>query len=789
MLILYLVILISVSLVVLLIITNRTNLKIRFIIQQIRGIKQELNQLNEKEEKIQATLKHLTLSELDEIKNVEQVEEEKFVLQKKIKEKYEQIKEYFATKYKFVEKFAGENVLDKIGISIFLVGIAFFVSFYNEYKWINSEGQVFFTAIIGSVMIILSFFMHNKFSNFGAVLLGGGIATLIFAAFAAYYQYNIIGDIPILIILLVLISFGIWFSLKFDKEQIAIIVVTSGFLSPLIVIFAGYQQTPIVTQLQTYQYVSFYSYVLILNLCVIVYAYFKKSLVINSTAYIFTFIFCIFGMVMQILNNEVVPELIAFIFLIFFYITLLIIITLNNIKENRKFIPYEFTGISTGTAMFYLAGMIIINHEQVPYKGLFTGLIAVLVFIFVLIIYRRKNYDKALLTLLSALAIVFATLIVPVELVGQSRAMIWSIQSVLFLWVSQRANLKNMKIASLWMMFGMLASLYYDLYHIYFSTNKDLVMVTPIFNKGFLTSMVSVVSMFMNLYLLKNEKINYYIYPFFKIHIYKAIIVLLASSLFYFALNFEIKYYLIQYYNSEILIKNYMAIFNIIFLFILTLPSLLNKKMKVLHLTSAATGLISLIIYALFYNSLFTKLRNTTLLTIDITQHQFNSHYIFVAILALILIFGLRSVMILNKNDNKTTFFAALVFVAGCMTLFSSEIATYLVVKQYTPEVLIQEIVSNVHRLSYTILWCVASLFFVIIGFILKNKNLRTVAIFLYLVALIKLFTFDFATLNNQNLMLALLIFGGVLLMISFVFQLFYNYEFDKKFNLNQQNL
>jgi len=779
MLILYLVILISVSLVVLLIITNRTNLKIRFLIQQLKGVKQELNQLNEKEDKIQKTLKLLTIDEFEQ-KTVFEDVIDKISIVSKIKEQYKKIKDFLDIKFPFLEKFAGENVLDKIGMIVFIIGIAFFVSFSNEYKWINSIGQIFFTSITGTILIILSFFLRNKFTKFSAILLGGGIAILIITVFAAYYQYDIIGDASVFVLLIFLLSFGILVSLKFDEPQIAILVIAAGFISPISLIFASYQASPITIIIPAYQYVSLFGYIAVLNLAVIIFGYYKKSLFLNVVAYIFTFIFCYLGLVREILRGEVVPEFTAFIFLTLFYIMLVIILILNNVKQNRKFIPYEFTGITFGTAWYFIAGLAIINNEHLEYKGLFTGLIAILNFILVLILYKRKNYDKGLLTLVSAIVLVFATLIIPVELIGRSRAIFWSLQTVLFLWVSQKADLKNMKLASLWMTLGMLSFLSNDLYHLYFTTTNELVAVKPIFNKGFLTSMVAVASMIVNLNLLKNEKVPYYVYPFFKLGLYKAMLGTFSAVLFYFALNFEIKYYLIQHFSSDLVIKNYMGIFNFSFLFLLTIPALFLKKLKIIHLVTAIVGLISLLIYLFNYNLLFSELRNSYLLASEIKLNQFNSHYFIVGMLVFILIFALRSIMKFFKKDNLITFLAALIFVFGTIYLFSSEITSFIVVKKYTPDVLIQEIILDVHHLSYTILWCLTSLFFVIIGFLLKNKNLRTVSIVLYLSSIVKLFVFDFAFLRNQDLMIAFLTFGGVLLTISFVFQMFYNFEFDK---------
>ncbi len=766
MLILYLVILIAVSLVALLIVTNRTNLRIRFIIRQIKQIKDELYTLSHNLRTDDSDLdvkEGLTSSKVNKIrKNIK----------KNITTKVENIKNYFENRSTLIEKFATQRVFDKIGILIFLIGVAFFVTVANQYSWINPMGQIFFTIILSGVLLAAGIILRKRFSDFSAVLIGGGISTLIITIFAAFYQHKLLGLSESFTVLFGLIAFGIFVAIQLDKMQIAVIVLTTGYISPVIVNFG------------TNQYIILFSYILILNVAVIILDIFKKSVVINFLSYIFTFIFYSLWLIKEIVYEKQVPDLMAFIFLTLFYILLFVILTINNIKEGRKFIAIEFSGLFFATSMYYWAGIIIINNVNLPYKGLFTGMLAVFNFIYALILYPRRNLDRRIVNIFFSLSLVFATLIVPVELVGRSISMVWSLQSVLFLWLSQKIKSKNMKFATLWMSFGIFGTLSYELYNTYVFSSAELISVTPIVNRSFVTSIIAIAAMSFNLFLLRRETETYFVFKFIKLIVYKGIIAVFTLVLLYFIIFLEIKYSLIQDITNQYLIENYMGIFNFIFLFVFVLPSLINKKIKILHLVSISVTFISLLLYFSYYSRLFSNLRDSALLTTEVEISQFYTHYIAAAVILLEIILSLRSLKILRPIDTKISFLLSVLLVFAAILLISFELTNYVVIQNYTPDVLIQALAQQSRRLAYTILWCVGSLIYVIVGIFMHNKNIRNAAIFLYVAALIKLFVYDFKYLNTQDLMVAFLTFGTVLLIISFTVQIYYNYEFDKKYKV-----
>ena len=762
-LILYLIIVISVAMVILLVVSSKINFKIKNVLQEMKRMKKDINKIHEAEAELAGVISgendpaSLTFWKPKKEKNVK-VKEKILV---RIKNKYQEISKFLKEKLVGAEEFAGQQIIDKIGIVIFLAGIAFFVGFSIEYDWINSIGRVFFGLILSAILLLIGYLLRNKFDKFSSVLIGGGVAALIFTVFAAFYQYELIGVVPSFIILFFLVALAVFLSIMFDKEVITILVFLAGFIAPFTVSFAASD------------YIILFVYLILLNFAVIAYDYFKKSIVINLISYAFTFLSYGLWLITQILAGKEIPHLTAFIFMTIFYILIFIIIVINNIRENRKFIPLEFSSLVFVTGMYYTAGLIIIEKSGVEYKGLFTGLISIINFIYVLILYNRKNYDRNIMYVFLALSLMFIGLIVPVQFVGNSITLVWAVQALVMLFIAQKANVMPMKLASIGMTLGMLAALCMDIFNTYISTTSELIAVAPVFNKAFISGIVAIISLGLNIFMLTKEKKPYIMFKFFKVKIYQAILGAFAFLAFYFIIRLEIKYSIIQTIDYNATISTIIGIYNFGFILLLMIPSLF-KNIKPLHIASSFLGILALGIYLFYYNGQFTELRNAYLLSVDVPLAHFRLHFINAGIIFSILLIAFRSVVKLIAKENFLAYFATIIFMFGMLFLISSEIDQFFTIRLYEPNVLIQEILSKTHRLPYTLAWGVSSLLFVIVGFIFNNKSSRIIALALYVVALLKLFIFDFKHLTSQDLMVAFLTMGTVLLLSSFVFQNFY---------------
>ncbi|HLG24680.1 MAG TPA: DUF2339 domain-containing protein [Candidatus Nanoarchaeia archaeon] len=129
----------------------------------------------------------------------------------------------------------GKKWLPKIGIISIVLGVAFFVIYAIQNKWIGPTGQVALGALAGISLIVAGdFFYRKKYYNYGMTIVGGGFAIIYFAMFAAYRFYSLLpltADVGAL----TLIMIGtVFFSVKYNSKIIAAEAFFLGYIVPLL---------------------------------------------------------------------------------------------------------------------------------------------------------------------------------------------------------------------------------------------------------------------------------------------------------------------------------------------------------------------------------------------------------------------------------------------------------------------------------------------------------------------------------------------------------------------------
>jgi uncharacterized membrane protein len=83
--------------------------------------------------------------------------------------------------------------LNKVGIVLFLFGIAFLFKYAVDRNWLNETVRVIIGAVLATGLIGFGLYFHGKRRHFSQVLLGGGIAAYYITTFAAYVLFPSLG--------------------------------------------------------------------------------------------------------------------------------------------------------------------------------------------------------------------------------------------------------------------------------------------------------------------------------------------------------------------------------------------------------------------------------------------------------------------------------------------------------------------------------------------------------------------------------------------------------------------
>lgn len=778
------VLVVVVAIVTLVVFQGRTNSRVTQILNELNELKDCVNQRQEKDEELTDMVKTIRREQfknnqaaseipVENLTHDEETDKHKRTKQKKKKKRKPvanlvgKINHELSRKNTDGEFFIGENIMNKIGIALLALGLGYFVKYAIDIQLINEVGRVAIGVAASGVLLGLAHLLHKHYRNFSSVLLGGAMAILYFTFAIAFYSHQLFGFGVFFIILLIITGFSVFLSLTYQQAELAALATLAAFGALFLVDW------------QTEGYTTVFIYILVIDLAMLTLAYFKKWLLINLLTFAGTVLVYGLWLVTSIMADKDISYSQAFLFVTIYYFIFLAMYIVNNIKEKRKFLPFELSVIITITIMYYSAGIGIIQQINDAFKGLFTAIISFVNLMFLMALNKNKEVDRGLLSLLFGLALVFLTLVPPVQLVGKSITLVWSLQIVLLLWLAQRIDFALMKLGSILMTIFMVISLGMDMWDIYVHTT-ELARPMPWFlNIGFITNGVATLALGFIVFLLGKEKGEYYAW-FIKVNVYRAVIAMLLLASFYLTFYLEIKYHLIQIIDFEPTVTVIVGLYNYLFILLLMLPMLFINK-KAVNIAAGILSLAAFAFYLAYYYYEFISVRNAYLMGDGAKYSHFFMHYIIGLIMIAVVYIGQHCFKRINTSKQWIGLLSVAYLVGVLTTVVSCEIIHIMVIDKYQQGMLVAQAIDRARALPFTILWASVSLVLMIAGIIFRMKNYRIVSLLLFFITLFKLFIYDFRRIDMSSQIIAFIVLGIFLLLISFMYQRLKNIVFDKE--------
>lgn len=681
--------------------------------------------------------------------------------------------ENFLRKNPDLEKFIGENLMNKIGIGILVLGIGYFVKFAIDKEWINEIGRVFIGIVAGGVLIGLAHWLRKSFAAFSSVLVGGGLAVLYFTIAIAFHQYQIFTQTVAFVLMVVITGFSIVLSVSYNRVELAVLAILGGFA------------TPFMLSTGEGNYKVLFTYVLILNVGMLVLAYLKKWNILNWICYIFTIILYGGWLTREAMEAKEVPYVGALVYGTLFYLIFFMMNIINNIKQKSKFTASEIAILLSNTFLYYSAGMYILaNIEKGLYQGLFTVLVALFNFLFAFVLYKNEKADRNLIYLLIGLVITFISLAVPVQLEGNYITMFWALEAVLLLWLSQKSGLKLVANSSVLVNALMLVSLVMDWKDLYNTSNISTIL-PMLLNKVFITGFIAVVSLLATDYLLRAQQYSFnFRWVDLPVQPYKSVLTIILGLVIYLVGLLELDYQLIMHVELQLNRTIILGCYNLLYIIILLLIGFYRKKYT-LSVAASAFGVVGIVVYLLVYNQAVMQLVKLHFINPGMNFTGFGFHY-----LSFLLMLGIVALLFINKKllnqlipsiDKVLPWFLCFVLVF----VFSSELVFHVVYINTSSVALTglsQEsarqvneqfagLLKQIYKVGFPILWGVCGFAFMIIGLRKKRRDMRIIALSLFAITLAKLFIYDIRGISEGGKIAAFISLGIVLLIISFMYQ------------------
>ena len=307
---------------------------------------------------------------------------------------------------KDLEKFIGEDLINKIGIAITIIGVAIGAKYSIDHQLISPLKRIILGYLMGLGLLVIGFRLKKKYVDYSAVLVSGAMAIMYFITYAAYSFYDLIPHVFAFLLMLIFTVFTALTALNYNKQVIAHIGLVGAYAVPFLL------------SERSGKVVILFIYMAIINVGILAIALKRYWKELYYSSFVLTWLIYFFWYK----GNYIAADQfgLALLFLMVFFITFYMAFLAYKLKKSEKFEVEDIALLLVNSFIFYGLGYSILSyHNTGQYMtGVFTICNAVIHFIVSVVIYKQKLADRNLFYLVSGLVLIFVTIAVPVQLNG-----------------------------------------------------------------------------------------------------------------------------------------------------------------------------------------------------------------------------------------------------------------------------------------------------------------------------------------------------------------------------------
>ncbi|MDD5055978.1 MAG: DUF2339 domain-containing protein [Candidatus Peribacteraceae bacterium] len=332
-------------------------------------------------------------------------------------------------KGKSFEEQVGGRVFQWVGIGALVIALLFFMKWSFESGLIGPTGRTMLGYIFSGAAIIAGDRLRQKYGIWSLAFTGGGALGSFVVTSIALHTYRLFPE-PIAIVIYILTTFVVCLlSGYYGSIPLAVFGIAGGFLTPVLVGGGG-------------NTLGLLSYVLILDVGILALGHVRQWRWLNAFGLIGTGIYEVYALFDMQFDRSY-----AFMFIAAFFVIYVLVPYIYNLLKQQKSEPPDLV-ILLGNALLHF-GLILGWLERTPglrdnYDALVSLGFAVVFLVFATEVYRRNKNDTPLVLGSLALTVLFATLMIPLQLGGAWVPLAWSVEGAFLLWVAM--TLKDIRI-------------------------------------------------------------------------------------------------------------------------------------------------------------------------------------------------------------------------------------------------------------------------------------------------------------------------------------------------------
>jgi hypothetical protein len=319
-----------------------------------------------------------------------------------------------------------------IGAIAVMVGMGYFLKYTIEEQWLGPTGRVAL-GLIGGMLVFVgaAFGMKKNYRILAEGLAGAAMGILYFSLFAAFQWYELIPQLAAFAGMALVTALGLSFAGKFHSLSSAILAMLGGFLTPFMLSKGGGTVT------------SLFTYILILDLGVLILATFRSW----GSLHLLNF----FGTViiwLGWLSNSYVPEdlVITAGWITVFGVLFSWLGIWRHVVRKEESSESDMTLMLLTPIAYFAAIYWLTKPEHSNLHGLLATLVAAYYIASGSFAYWRNPGNNSVVVTLVGIGLSFVTLAVPLQMKGHWIVIAWAVESLLLIEIGLRYDKPGFRV-------------------------------------------------------------------------------------------------------------------------------------------------------------------------------------------------------------------------------------------------------------------------------------------------------------------------------------------------------
>lgn len=659
------------------------------------------------------------------------------------------------------EEFLGENLLNKIGIIMLIIGVIMLINFGIDAGFIGNVGQLFIGFTVGGILLALSHRQRNSSKSLSGIYLVGGMVILYYSATLLFEYYSVGSQIWAYAINLLITLIAVILAIAHNRKTLALVSIMGGYVTAFVVV--GFETT---------NYFALFTYLLLLNIIALGIAHRKEWDNIN----IFTFIASLFLFDIWVFladfgmgNNAIT----ALVFSTLYYVTFFLMNVVYSMGTKQRLKGFNYTMLLANVISYVIIiSYVLYQIDSFGYLGAFIFGLAVFNSIYSYLLYKSDSADVKLFYTVVGYTILFFTVAIPLLISKEYINVCFVFEGVILIWVGVRSQMSVFKTASMFLIGASILVWFLDLYWSY----ENSLTRRFLLNGAVLSSLLTMVGLAFSIYLLKDEDEEEDI-GFITVGMYTNFLGGFMLLILFLIGNLELIIHKSTNFGSNDFRLILIGLFNVVYAvgvwqFAKTVKW--NGVMQIMGgmvflMTFVYLGLVQPQAMDLLLEHIRTKSAESHWLTNSNALSQYLGHYLnlFITLFGLLLL--TRDVY--YEDGEKSVVYATTIYILcfAVVAYLSLELRNTVIWIFYDISDGIEgkeSILQTNSQFGYPILWSLLSVAAISLGMKYKIKEVRLFALVLFVVLLLKFFAWDFWQMGRVQGIITFVIIGAILLRI-----------------------